>query len=85
MTLNQKLTQLNTNARENCSAVLFWKSTKKQQDLAESSFNYLSNRNAFFDVVRKNTMDQHQFLVMDFQKKEIYRDMEFNPIPNLPY
>ena len=85
ITLNQKLTQLNTNAREQCSAVLLWKSTKKQQDLAESSFNYLQNRNAFFDLVRKNTMDQHQFLVMDFQKPEIYRDMEFNPIPNLPY
>ena len=85
MTLNQKLTQLNTNCREQCSAVLLWKSTKKQVDLAESTFNYLSNRNAFFDVVRKNTMDQHQFLVMDFQKPEIYRDMEFKPIPNLPY
>tara|TARA_R110000782_G_scaffold257223_1_gene346477 strand:- start:330 stop:1043 length:714 start_codon:yes stop_codon:yes gene_type:complete len=85
ITLNQKLTQLNTNAREQCSAVMLWKSTKRQQDLAESSFNYLQNRNAFFDLVRKNTMDQHQFLVMDFQKPEIYRDMNFNPIPNLPY
>ena len=85
ITLNQKLTQLNTNAREQCSAVLLWKSTKKQVDLAESTFNYLSNRNAFFELVRKNTVGQHDFLVMDFQKKEIYRDMEFNPIPNLPY
>mgnify|MGYP003630832554 CR=1 FL=1 len=84
-TLNQKLTQLNTNAREQCSAVLLWKCTKKQQDLAESSFNYLDNRNAFFDVVRKHTQDQHDFIVMDFQKPEIYRDMNFNPIPNLPY
>ena len=85
ITLNQKLTQLNTNAREQCSAVLLWKSTKKQQDLAESSFNYLSNRNAFFELVRKNTIGQHDFLVMDFQKPEIYRDMEFKPIAGLPY
>ena len=85
ITLNQKLTQLNTNARENCSAVMLWKSTKKQVDLAESTFNYLSNRNAFFELVRKNTMGQHDFIVMDFQKPEIYRDMEFKPIPNLPY
>ncbi len=84
-TLNQKLTQLNTNAREQCSAVMLWKSTKKQVDLAESTFNYLSNRNAFFDLVRKNTVGQHDFMVMDFQKPEIYRDMEFKPIPNLPY
>ena len=34
ITLNQKLTQLNTNAREQCSAVMLWKSTKKQQDLS---------------------------------------------------
>lgn len=85
ITLNQKLTQLNTNAREQCSAVMLWKSTKKQVDLAESTFNYLDNRNAFFELVRKNTVGQHDFLVMDFQKKEIYRDMNFNPIPNLPY
>ena len=85
ITLNQKLTQLNTNAREQCSAVLLWKSTKKQVDLAESTFNYLDNRNAFFELVRKNTIGQHDFIVMDFQKPEIYRDMNFNPIPNLPY
>ena len=34
ITLNQKLTQLNTNAREQCSAVMLWKSTKKQVDLS---------------------------------------------------
>ena len=85
ITLNQKLTQLNTNAREQCSAVMLWKSTKKQVDLAESTFNYLDNRNAFFELVRKNTIGQHDFIVMDFQKPEIYRDMNFNPIPNLPY
>ena len=84
-TLNQKLTQLNTNAREQCSAVMLWKSTKKQVDLAESTFNYLANRNAFFELVRKNTVGQHDFLVMDFQKPEIYRDMDFKPIQNLPY
>ena len=85
MTLNQKLTQLNTNTRENCSAVLLWKSTKKQVDLSESSFNYLQNRNAYFEMIRQQTRGPHDFIVMDFQKPEIYRDMEFKPIPNLPY
>ena len=50
-----------------------------------STINYLDNRNAFFELVRKNTIGQHDFIVMDFQKPEIYRDMNFNPIPNLPY
>ena len=85
MTLNQKLTQLNTNTRENCSAVLLWKSTKKQVDLSESSFNYLQNRNAYFEMVRKHTRGPHDFIVFDFGKPEIYRDSEFKPIAGLPY
>lgn len=85
ITLNQRITQLSTNAREQCSAVLLWKSTNKQLETSESTFNYLTDKKRYYEMIRENTMGQHDFICMDFGKKDIYRDMNFNPIPNLPY
>ena len=85
ITLNQRITQLSTNAREQCSAVLLWKSTNKQLETSEATFNYLTDKKRYYEMIRENTMGPHDFIVMDFGKKDIYRDMNFNPIPNLPY
>ena len=85
ITLNQRMTQLSTNAREQASALILWSSTNKQLDLVEQDFNYMSGKNPkkrFLDMVKKYTQtgNIHDFMVFDLGKKEMYRDKNFQPI-----
>ena len=86
ITLNQRMTQLSTNAREQASALILWSSTNKQLDLVEQDFNYLPGPNAkrrFIDMVKRHTKGMHDFIVFDLGKEEMYRDMEFKPIKDI--
>lgn len=83
ITLNQRLTQLSTTAREQASALLLWSSTNKQLELAESDFNFMDGKNPkkkFLNMVKKYTENKHDFIVMDLGKEKIYRDKDFKPI-----
>ncbi len=85
ITLNQRMTQLSTNAREQASALILWSSTNKQLDLVEQDFNYMSGKNPkkrFLDMVRKYTQtgNPFDFMVFDLGKREMYRDKNFQPI-----
>ena len=83
ITLNQRITQLSSNAREQASALMLWKSTNRQLELVEQYFNYMTGKNAkrkFFDMIKDHTEDIHDFIVFDLGKKDIYRDSEFKPI-----
>lgn len=85
MTLNQRVSQLNTNAREQADAILLWKSSTSSIELLERSFNYLPDKKQFFKMIRDNTQDNHDFIVIDMKDKHIYKDKNFKPIENLDY
>jgi len=85
ITLNQRMTQLSTNAREQASALILWSSTNKQLELVEADFNYMGGKNPkkrFLNMVKKYTQtdNPHDFMVFDLGKKEMYRDKDFQPI-----
>ena len=73
VTLNQKMTQLSTCAREQASSVILFSSSNKQLDLVEADFNYLNteknNRKQFFKMIKDNTADIHDFIIIDISKK----------------
>jgi len=83
ITLNQRMTQLSTNAREQASALMLWSSTNKQLDLVEQDFNYLDGKNPkrrFINMIKKHTEGFHDFIVIDLGKKQMYRNKDFRPI-----
>ena len=83
ITLNQRVTQLSTNAREQASGLMLWSSTNKQLELVENDFNYLSGNNPkrkFLNMVKKHTAGMHDFIVFDLGKSNIYRNSEFQAI-----
>ena len=81
ITLNQRMTQLNTNAREQASGLMLWKSTNKQLDLVEQDFNYLEGgKQKFLSMVKRHTEGIHDFILIDLGKEQIYRNKDFRPI-----
>jgi hypothetical protein len=82
ISLNQRITQLNTNAREQASGIILWSSTNKSLELLEKSFNYLPSKQQFLKMVHKHTQGKHDFIVMDLEKKNKYFNKEFKPICN---
>jgi hypothetical protein len=82
ISLNQRITQLNTNAREQASGIILWSTTNKQLQLIEQDFNYLPSKKQFLDMVHKHTQDKHDFIVMNLGKKNKYFNKEFRPICN---
>ena len=85
ITLNQRASQLNTNAREQANGIMLWKSSTSQLELLERSFNYLQDKKQFFNMVRSHTQNNHDFIVIDMNDKHIYKDMDFKPIEGLNY
>jgi hypothetical protein len=83
ISLNQRITQLNTNAREQASGIILWSSTNKSLELLEKDFNYLPSKKQFLKMVHKHTSNsKHDFIVMDLEKKNKYFNKEFKPICN---
>jgi hypothetical protein len=83
ISLNQRITQLNTNAREQASGIILWSTTNKQLQLIEQDFNYLPSKKQFLDMVHKHTSNsKHDFIVMNLGKKNKYFNKEFRPICN---
>mgnify|MGYP003673330878 FL=1 len=85
ITLNQRATQLSTNAREQANGIMLWKSSISQLELLERSFNYLQDKKQFFNMIRSHTQDNHDFIVIDMNDKNMYKDINFKPIEGLNY
>jgi len=77
VTTTQKFSSINTSCRENTTCAMLWGCSNKQLELIENDFNYLNNKKEFFKLFRENTKEKHDFLVIDFSKRDIYRNMEF--------
>ena len=81
ITLNQRVTQLSSNAREQASVLVLFSSSNMQLELIEKQFNYLSSKKQFMNMIKKYTGDSvHDYIIMDLGKKNIYRNMEFKAI-----
>jgi hypothetical protein len=80
ITLNQRMTQLSTNAREQASGLMLWSSTNKQLELVEQDFNYMDNKKQFLTMVKNHTKGIHDFILIDLGKEKMYRNKEFRPI-----
>tara|TARA_R110001599_G_scaffold1299_4_gene6455 strand:- start:5468 stop:6220 length:753 start_codon:yes stop_codon:yes gene_type:complete len=80
VTTTQKFSSINTSCRENVTCALLWGCSNKQLELIENDFNYLNNKKQFLKLFRDNTKEKHDFLVVDFSKKDIYRNMEFKKL-----
>jgi hypothetical protein len=77
ITLNQRITQLLTSARAQCSSLFLWSPTNHDLAIIEQDFNYVEKKK-FIDMVRKNTKSRYDFLVIDFSKDYIYRNKDFD-------
>ena len=81
ITLNQKITQLSTTAREQCSGLVLYKCTNKSLDLIETDFNYLPSKKQFHNMVREHTVSNHNFMVVNYsQSPDIYQNEDFETI-----
>ena len=80
ISLNQRLTQVSTNVREQASGLMLWSSASKQLELVESSLNYLGAKKQLLAMVKKHTQKCHDFIVIDLGKEKMYRNKEFRPI-----
>lgn len=80
---SQKYSSINTQIRENTTSAFFFPTTNKQLELIEQDFNFMSNKKQFFDMFRKNTIDQHDFVYINLYapKGSIYRDKDFQILP----
>lgn len=80
--LNQRIIQCSPTVITQANNIILWKPSNRDLDLYESNFNYLENKKIFKKMVRQNTENKHDFMIMDLSKnkKEIYRDKEFKPI-----
>jgi NADH dehydrogenase FAD-containing subunit len=79
VSLNQRLTQVSTNVREQASGLMLWSSTNKQLELVESSFSYLDNKKQFLAMVKKHTQKCHDFIVIDLGKERMYPNLQGVP------
>ena len=79
MVLNQRINQSNRTCLSNASFCVIFKPNNSDLDLLSENFNYLDNKDKFKRLVRKNT-NGRDFLVIDFSKKDIYRNKKFEPI-----
>lgn len=79
----QKLSDISTTARENCScAILFNLATKKEMELMELSFNHLQTKKAFINMYLDNTKEKHSFIIVNYSNdyNKMYLNKDFKPI-----
>ena len=81
--LVQKYSDAGTGIRENLSALVLSKSSNKQIELVEADHNYIrgkDNKKIFRDMVIKETEKPFSFLIINFNKPELYYNTEFEPV-----
>tara|TARA_R110000772_G_scaffold89285_1_gene185063 strand:- start:494 stop:1219 length:726 start_codon:yes stop_codon:yes gene_type:complete len=81
ITLNQKITQLSTTAREQCSGMVLYQCTNKSMEIIEQDFNYMDDKKIFRKMVRDHTQSKHNYMIVNFsQSPNIYQNEEFETI-----
>ena len=80
--LNQRIIQCSPTVITQANNVVLFKPNNRDLEIYEASFNYLESKKLFNKMVRQQTDDKHSYMVIDLSKnkKDIYRDKEFNPI-----
>ena len=76
----QKLTQLNTTIRSNCSGAILFSNSARELDAISDDFNYLDNKRDFIKMFRKATEKRNSFLVVNFSNDDLYLDSQFKRI-----
>ena len=76
----QKLTQLNTTIRSNCSGAILFSNSARELDAISDDFNYLSNKRDFIRLFRGATKERNSFLVVNFSNDDLYLDSNFKKI-----
>mgnify|MGYP003138942452 CR=1 FL=1 len=84
--LNQRISQISTNAREQASGIVLFKASKKQKELIEADFNYLPSKKQFMDMLTSHTEGKNDFMVIDLNDPDenIYKDKNFKKICTCP-
>ncbi len=78
--LCQRVSQINTNARQQANAIILFKQNKRSLEILEQDFNYLNSKKDFINMVNSQTKDNHDFMVIDTNCKDIYKNKEFKKI-----
>jgi hypothetical protein len=80
--LNQRIIQCSPTVITQANNVILFKPNNRDLELYETNFNYLESKKLFNKMVRQQTENKHDYMVIDLSKnkKEIYRDKEFEPI-----
>jgi hypothetical protein len=81
--LVQKYSDAGTGLRENASGLVISKSSNKQIELIEGDHNYIrgkDNKKIFRDMVIKETEKPFSFLIINFNKPDLYYNTEFEPV-----
>jgi len=84
--LAQRITQINSNAREQANGIVLFKASKKQKELIEQDFNYLPNKKQFMDMLTCHTQGKNDYIVIDLNdpNEHIYKDKNFKKICTCP-
>tara|TARA_R110000822_G_scaffold208759_1_gene344595 strand:- start:209 stop:964 length:756 start_codon:yes stop_codon:yes gene_type:complete len=80
MILNQRIIQVNPTCLANASAIIAYKPNNRDLELYDSNFNYLPNKDQFKRLIRRETQNKHDYIIIDFSKDEIYRNKSFELI-----
>jgi hypothetical protein len=79
----QRYTQTSTCVRSNITGLILGKVSNKELELVERDLNYLPSKKAFFDMVRKETPEKHDFMIFNLSNdkgKNIYQNKNFQTI-----
>ena len=84
--LAQRITQINSNAREQASGIVLFKASKKQKELIEADFNYLPSKKQFMDMLTCHTEGKNDYMIIDLNDPDenIYKDKNFKKICTCP-
>lgn len=84
--LGQRITQFNSNMREQASGIVLFKASKKQKELIEADFNYLPSKKQFMDMLTCHTEGKNDYMVIDLNDPDenIYKDKNFKKICTCP-
>jgi hypothetical protein len=81
----QKYSQLATSARENASGMMLASCSNKQLDVIENDVNQLKTKKDFHEMFRRQTKDPHDYFVVDYGHPALYKDHDFQPLPDLAH
>ena len=78
----QKYSQLGTVIRSQITGLFLFSTSSKELELVEQDVNILENKKSFLQMVRQNTKERRDFIIVNFTNKydEVYLNSKFKPI-----